>query len=217
MVGFATFADFWGPPHLFQTFIESLPRQNDKAAFVFNTYGFISVKTLKALDKWVTARGFKVVASHSLHTPESYPPMIARGKGYAQSPNEREMENLDSFISGLDQLLNHLREGKEIKRRRLRIGFVNSLLPMLPRTQARKDMGEKYVDESFCTECGLCEKNCPYKAIRLDPKPVFNMDECYGCWACYNHCPQKAIYTSKYRGVAHYPEPIDQLREKLKI
>ncbi len=217
VVGFATFTDFWGPPYLFQTFIESLPRQNDKPAFVFNTYGFISAKTLKVLDEWVTARGFKVVAGHSLHTPESYPPMIARGMGYAQAPNKREMKNLNGFISGLDQLLNHLREGKEIKRRKPRIGFVNSLLPMLPRTQARKDMGEKYVDELLCTECGLCEKNCPYKAIKLSPKPVFDMDECYGCWACYNHCPQKAIYTTKYRGVAHYPQPVDVLREKLSV
>ena len=217
VVGFATFTDFWGPPHLFQTFIESLPQQNSKRAFVFNTYGFISGKTLKMLDEWVTARGFQVVAGHSLHTPESYPPMIARGMGNARAPSKREMRNFDGFISALNKLLNHLQVGKEVEKKKMRIGFVNSLLPTLPRTQARKDMGEKYIDESLCMECGLCEKNCPYRAITLSPKPAFNMDECYGCWACYNHCPHESIYTSKYRGVAHYPEPIDQLREKLKI
>lgn len=78
-------------------------------------------------------------------------------------------------------------------------------------------MGEKYVVEEFCTECGVCEKGCPYGAIWLDPKPVFNMDRCHGCWSCYNHCPERAIYTKKYRGAGHYPRPSDLLREKLSI
>ena len=82
-------------------------------------------------------------------------------------------------------------------------------------TRARKDMGEKFVDETLCKECGRCAKGCPYKAITLNPKPQFDMTKCYGCWYCYNHCPEKAIYTEKFRGVGHYPRPNDQLREKL--
>lgn len=90
IVGFAAFTDFSGPSKLVQTFIEKLPRQNNKLAFVFNTYGFISGKTLKILDKWVTTRGFKVIAGYSLHTPENYPPMIARGRGNEQAPAKRK-------------------------------------------------------------------------------------------------------------------------------
>ena len=86
----------------------------------------------------------------------------------------------------------------------------------MSRTMARKDMGEKFVDESLCTECGICEKGCPYNAIVLAPKPQFDMEKCYGCWYCYNHCPEKAIYTKKYRGVGHYPKANDQLVSKLK-
>ena len=78
-------------------------------------------------------------------------------------------------------------------------------------------MGEKHVDEALCTECGICEKGCPYGAIHLDPKPVFNMHKCHGCWSCYNHCPEQAIYTKKFRGVGHYPRPIDALKEKLRV
>ncbi len=217
IVGFAAFTDFLGPSKLVQTFIEKLPRQNNKPAFVFNTYGFISGKTLKILDKWVTAKGFKVITGRSLHTPESYPPMIAKGKGYEQSPSEKEMANFNSFISELDRLLYLLKEGKQITIKKISIGLLNCLLPMFSRIKARRDMGKKYVDESLCTECGICEKLCPYGAIKLSPNPVFNMNKCYGCWACYNHCPNKAIYTKKYRGIGHYPKPDSQLKEKLKV
>ena len=74
----------------------------------------------------------------------------------------------------------------------------------------------KFVDESLCTECGICEKGCPYNAIILAPKPQFDMDKCYGCWRCYNKCPELAIYTKKFRGVGHYPKANDQFVTKLK-
>ncbi|MFA5806211.1 MAG: EFR1 family ferrodoxin [Melioribacteraceae bacterium] len=217
IVGFAAFTDFLGLSKLVQTFIEKLPVQNNKPAFVFNTYGFISGKTLKILDKWVTTRGFKVIAGYSLHTPESYPPMIAKGRGNEQAPGEKKKNEFNSFISEFNRLLYTLGEGKEIKKNKIKIGLFEILLPMYSRTKAQKDMGEKYIDEALCTECGTCEKICPYEAIKLSPKPIFDMNKCYGCWACYNHCPNKAIYTKKYRGIGHYPNPNRQLLEKLEV
>jgi ferredoxin len=216
VVGFATFTDFGGPPYLFQTFIEGLPQQQDKLAFVFNTYGFWSVKTLRILERTVAAKGFNVIAGHSLQTPESYPPMIAQGRGAEDAPDEKKMSGFDTFISEIEQLLRNAKEGQRIEARRVRIGLLGSILPAFPRTRARADMGEKVVDESLCTECGTCEKGCPYEAIRMEPKPIFDQERCYGCWRCYNRCPEHAIYTEKYRG-PYYSKPNDQLREKLKV
>ncbi|MCK4410054.1 MAG: EFR1 family ferrodoxin, partial [Candidatus Eisenbacteria sp.] len=186
-------------------------------AFVLSTHGFISGKTLRAMESAVTSRGFRVVAGHALHTPESYPPMIVRGKGNEQAPNPKEQSAFDTFISELSRRLRGAQAERGTAGKRIRIGLLGSLMPSRPRTTARKDMGEKHVDEPLCTECGICEKGCPYGAIRLDPRPVFDTDECYGCWSCYNHCPEKAIYTKKFRGVGHYPRPIDLLREKLRV
>jgi len=216
IVGFATFTDFLGVPYLFEKFIEKLNHQNNKPAFVFNTYGMISGKTLKTFAELVTAKGFNVITGHSLHTPESFPPMIARGMSNKNAPNEKELGKFNKFISELDQIIENIIDGKEIKKAKISIGFLNSILPKRSRTKAREDMGEKYVDESLCIECGTCKKSCPYAAIELNPKPVFDMTKCYGCWACYNHCPQKAIYTKKFEGVGYYPKPNKQLIEKLK-
>ena len=194
-----------------QKFIQELPQQKNKAAFVFNTYGFMSGKTQGALDKWISAKGFLPVIGHKLHVPENYPPMILRGKGAENAPNTEELEEFKGFISELENIITDIKDGKELKK-----GKIKSGLMMFGRTKARKDMGEKFVDEKLCTECGTCEKLCPYNAIILDPKPIFDMTKCYGCWSCYNHCPTKAIYTKKFRDIAHYPKPNKQLKEKLK-
>ncbi len=217
IVGFATFTDFWGIPYLFQSFIESLSTPQGKLAFVFNTYGFLSAATLRNLRKKVAERGFKVIAGYSLHTPESYPPMIAGGRGYENSPNEKELQKFNEFISEFGEMLGQFEAGKDIGPPKVQIGMLNRILPSFSRTAARKDMGEKFVDTSLCAACGSCEKGCPYGAIHLDPLPVFDMTKCYGCWRCYNRCPNKAIYTQKFRGKPHYPKPIEPLKKKLNV
>lgn len=220
IVGFATFTDFGDPPFLIHQFMDNIPEQGAKLAFVFNTFGFMSGRTLKSLAKLATARGFNVVAGFSLHTPESYPPMILRGRGAENEPNEKKFQKFNGFISELDEIVHSFLEGKAIHKKKLRMGFLNTLISTFisfSRTKAREDMGDKYVDEALCTECGRCAKGCPYGAITLAPTPQFDIVKCHGCWYCFNHCPEKAIYTEKYRGVGHYPKPRSQLKEKLTI
>ena len=214
-VGFATSTDFWGVPKALERFVESLPRQEAKPAFVLNTYGAVSGQTLRILLEQVTGKGFDVLAGHSLRMPESYPPMIAGKMGAAGSPGKRELRSFDGFVSELGGLVGALQDGHHVGGHKPQIGVVNGLFPRRARTTARDDMGEKHVDVSACTECGVCERLCPYGAIKLDPKPVFDMSTCYGCWRCYNRCPEHAIYTDKFRGGPYYTGPSKLLREKL--
>jgi NAD-dependent dihydropyrimidine dehydrogenase PreA subunit len=210
--GFASPTDFWGLPSAFEAFIERLPRQEGKPAFVFNTYGALSGQTLRILGEAVSARGFEVVAGHSLRMPENYPPMIARGMGARGAPSAKGLRAFDAFVS---EAARRLEAGRRGGVGLPRIGFLNGIIPRTPRTKARDDMGEKFVDASSCTECGLCARSCPYGAIRLDPKPVFDMDSCRGCWRCYNLCPSRSIRTAKFRGEPHYRGPDAALRERL--
>lgn len=215
VIGFAAPVEFWGPPILVKMFIDKLPAQTDKPAFVVSTYGLISGKTLQILKDWVSEKGFKVITGYSLQMPENFPPLITKGITSENAPSLKALSRFNSFVLKLSTLLNYapiekIREGK------LSIGFVNSILPVHPRTKAKEDMGNKYVEASLCIECGICRDKCPYGAIELNPKPVFNMDKCYGCWSCFNHCPNKAIYTDKVKGKGHYPRPAESLKEKLR-
>lgn len=217
IVGFATFTDYLGPPQLVYDFMQKMPQQKNKPAFVFVTYGFIPGNTLKALADLVEAKGFKVVAGHYLKMPESYPPAIVGGITDENAPDDKELKKFNNFIKDLDEIINTDVKNKEIKKAILKIGFINRLLPILSRTRSRKKMGEKFVDQGLCIKCGLCAKECPYDAIILAPFPAFDMTKCYGCWRCYNRCPKKAIYTKKFRNIGNYPKPNENLEKKLMI
>lgn len=216
IVGFATFTDTWEPPNLFIDYIQQLPEQNLKPAFLVNTFGFHSGKTLKRMNQYVTGKGFLVIGGHSLMTPENFPPMIRAGLGGAKHPNKRRLKKFNEFIMDLGRQINNIKNNVKIEPGKIKIGIMNTLLPPFPRGILNLLMGEKKVDNELCTECGICSRNCPRGAITLDPKPRFDNRKCHFCWACYNKCPQKAIYTSQFRGKYHYSEPNDILKEKLK-
>lgn len=215
VVGFGTPTDFWGVPRAFEAFIDRFPPQSGTPAFVFNTFGAFSGKTLRILSELVSARGFEVLAGHSLHMPENYPPMLSGKMASPDAPSPAEVAGLDAFIAELGGILTAATAGGRVESRKLRLSFFDSLVPRRARTTARDDMGEKYVDESACTGCGTCARDCPYGAIDLDPLPVFDMGACYGCWRCYNRCPSRAIHTKKRPQAPYYAGPSDALRAKL--
>jgi ferredoxin len=215
IVGLASFTDFWGTPQLFHSFLNKVDTVQNKNAFVLNTYGFFSGKTLKQLSILAKRKGFNVLAGHSLHTPENYPPMRTQNREYDDAPKPKEFEAFNDFISRLNIVLNTIASEKKPKRESIKIGLMGTLLPAFSRTMAKKDFGNQEVNESLCSECGVCSKGCPYGAIQLNPYPVFDHDKCFGCWYCYNHCHVKAIYTPKFNGTGHYPRPIKELVDKL--
>lgn len=217
IVGFATFTDFLGVPQYFYTFFDKMSPQPNKHAFVFNTFGNISGKTLKALAELAKSKKFNILSGHSLHTPESYPPMRVRNKAFDDSPNQKELRRFDDFIQRLESMLETIQSGKIPKNERITIGLLGTMLPAFKRTKAKKDFGEQNVEDTLCKECGTCKKVCPYGAIELTPNPVFDHNKCCGCWACYNHCPEKAIYTKKFNGEGQYPRPNKELVNKLEL
>ena len=216
IVGFATFTDFFAPPKLMHSFVNKIADQGGKKAFVLNTFGFTSGKLLQTFSGLAENAGFDVLTGFSLHTPEAYPPMRKRGLAADNAPNEKELKKFDAFISDLAGIVEGLKNGREVGKRKIVMPLAGKILPARKRTQAKKDFGIQKVDTDRCNECGICMKGCPYEAITMNPKPVFDHDVCAGCWRCYNNCPKKAIYTNKFRGDYQYHGPSEKLKNKLK-
>ncbi len=214
VIGLATFTDSWEPPPLMRRFIQELRPWQGMPAFVFNTYGFSSGKTLKTMSRLATDRGCTVFAGHSLHTPESYPPMIAAGHGAEDHPDVEEMQTFNAFITELDRCVSTIAQGGTVEGREFDAGKYR-FVPRIPWIIAILNTGRYSLDASRCTECGTCAKVCPYDAITFGPKPIFSMRKCYTCWACYNHCPAQAIATTWYWGGVQYAQPNDHMKSVL--
>lgn len=49
-------------------------------------------------------------------------------------------------------------------------------------------------DYSLCKSCGMCEKGCPPKAIKMiAAKPSLDMSSCIRCFCCHELCAHEAI------------------------
>lgn len=45
-----------------------------------------------------------------------------------------------------------------------------------------------------CIGCGICVKNCPKEAIRVENfHAIIDEEKCVGCGICMQKCPKKAI------------------------
>ncbi len=57
---------------------------------------------------------------------------------------------------------------------------------------ARQVLPKKLLDEQLCTQCGICEQECPAAAISCRPFPEFGTN-CMLCYNCVRLCPETAI------------------------
>ena len=214
IIGFATFTDFGAPSACFYSFSERIDSQKGKYAFVLNTYGSISFNTLFLMKELAESKKLQVIGGHSLHTPESYPPMRRRRLSFDGSPGKREMAAFNRFICRLDQ---QIESGGKPNIYTIKPSPYSHLFRGYARDKAKRDFGIQQVLVAKCSECGTCALLCPYHAIELSPKPVFDHDKCKGCWSCYNHCSNKAIYTRKFKGEFQYAKPNERIKKKLSI
>jgi ferredoxin len=63
-----------------------------------------------------------------------------------------------------------------------------------------------FCSDSNCNSCGVCEKVCLSKKIKLtDKKPVWQKNVlCYMCYACINYCPQQSVQINDIPGKKSY-------------
>ncbi|HBD96188.1 MAG: hypothetical protein A2015_08945 [Spirochaetes bacterium GWF1_31_7] len=207
IIGIAAWTDFFGPPLFLKNCLKKM-KGHKKHAFVFNTYGNMSGRTLPVLKSCVRKQGFKVIGGHSLNTPENFPPLINNGLKNDTAPSTVELKKFDTFINELDEWFFNSSS-------KVSFPFDGYLMPVFPRTMAKMFIKKKVADPGICTQCGLCKTLCPYDAISLAPFPVFNEKKCNGCWVCYNRCPVSAISVGSLRTEGKYEKPHENLIKKL--
>lgn len=60
----------------------------------------------------------------------------------------------------------------------------------------RRVLGKFYIADEHCTGCGICERTCPAKTIRMSGEKPYWTSTCEDCNRCINLCPEQAIQVS---------------------
>jgi len=136
---------------------------------------------------------------------QAVPDCVVLGTGGVQSA-EDVLEFLLAGADAVQMLSAALLKGKDLYAKILaalpstleKYGFVSvadarasGLTPWEPRWTPRVPV----VDKATCTRCGLCEKLCPYFAMKAPKNVAAKADPqtCFGCGLCESRCPVGAI------------------------
>ncbi|HOQ25706.1 MAG TPA: 4Fe-4S binding protein, partial [Methanomassiliicoccaceae archaeon] len=69
------------------------------------------------------------------------------------------------------------------------LGLEATLNLLTDHDRARREAGAKALLRSqLCTQCGICLRSCPTKALRLDDGIVVNEEKCTSCGRCAEAC-----------------------------
>ena len=176
-------------------FINALAPIDGALAVPFVTWG----KACSGVALWqmgaaLISKGFalagaaKVLAVHSMMWRVENPP----GGGHPDEDERRQLSEMvatiwDRFSSANPPL---------IELDRLDYQPAELSLQMKEKVAAPWMIVPKSVDQTACSQCGVCEEVCPVQAIGLDPYPEFG-ETCCDCFNCIRLCPEDAIEPAK--------------------
>ena len=193
-VGFV-FPSYYGNlPRAVRAFVEKLEIKPNTYLFTVVTKGGVGSGSINAMDKALKAKNLRLNYGKCVHMPANYVVSYNPADG-------------DKKAKMLDKAEEHLRViAREITGR---MQSVRSL----PVTANNLYNDVEKLDAAFavngeCTGCGLCEKICPVRNIKLENGKPEWQHWCEHCVACISWCPAKAIdYGSKTKNRRRYRNP----------
>lgn len=189
------------PPPV-RRFIEGLPQQNGKHAFVFNTHGTLPALFMPVVVGNLSAAGFAVVGWADWYgdcSIQVFPsPYYTGGHPDAQDLAEAEAfgarmcQKSEDIHAGRDEV--PPTPGPENIPPMQAVAVTNMLCgTRSPHCGLRRD-----AEKCLYPKCGICEANCPMGYIDLENgKYGMHGDRCgdgHGCTYCEMLCPTGAIY-----------------------
>lgn len=204
IIGFVFPVYAWGPPEMVLEFIDRLEFDNFKDHYIFAvaTCGENIGNTMKLLDNRLKSKRIKLSGGFSIKMPNNY---IIMGDVDSRESERKKLADAESVLAEINKTV----EQRQADVFKLRKGFLGTVLTGIVNPMFNKhamDPG-KFFAEDACTGCGICERVCNCKTIKVDKKPVWG-SKCSQCLACIHYCPVQAIqYGIGTRKKGRYTNP----------
>jgi len=202
IAGFGYPVHAFNTPQFFLRFVKSLPKADDRPAFIFKTSGepfHANSASSMPLVRLLRKKGFCPMLERHLLMPYNimfrYPDALAK-QVYLHT---REMTNLIAF---------DVAKGGRHTLRCMPWTLVCMYLFRLQWFGAWINGPLITVKPELCTGCGLCAANCPAQNIRMEGgRPHFS-HHCTMCMGCAFRCPRDAVrpgFLNPWRVNGAYP------------
>ncbi|ACL75461.1 EFR1 family ferrodoxin [Ruminiclostridium cellulolyticum] len=192
IIGFVFPVYAWAPPKMVLDFISKLKLKNYSSNYTFcvPTCGRNVGNTVKVMEKCLNKININLSAGFSIIMPNNY---IVIGNVDSKDKESQKLAQAEKTLKNISQIISERKTG-----------MFNVIKGPFPRLfTVVNPLFNKYAvkTESFyatdkCNGCGICEKVCTSKSIKVDKRPKWGK-ECTQCLACINFCPTKATQFGK--------------------
>jgi ferredoxin/flavodoxin len=194
---------FTRTPVIIEEFADKLKNTGGKYIFAVCNYGGGTGDSLKILDEKLNMHGGRLFAKYGIHMTQNAfkkfwekPLVLNRNmakKVDAIVRNISRRKNGTFFFNIVMYLLLSPFRGLFISLTKNSLAKMSGLSPEDSLDRLIRHSDKTYRVNEKCDGCGICERICPVKNIRMvNSRPVWQ-NHCEACIGCYNWCPNRAI------------------------
>ncbi len=199
-LGIITPTYFWGLPSIVEDFLCNvlINTNGDNYIYCVATYGTTSGQVDYFIKKHLKMKNIKLNASYSIKTVDNWTVEFSvNDKEYITKTLLKEEEQIVEILNKIEN------KSCEFISNDKKSVFMCKMARIFY-DKARKTSHLNVNDR--CINCGLCEKDCPTKAIKIfDGKPLWVKERCTMCFRCLHRCPKFAInYDNKTQKNGQY-------------
>ena len=202
LIGFCSPTHGFNLPPIMLKFIYHFPKVKNADFFILNTRagmklykiflpglsGFAQI--LPAI--YLRLKGYKVVGMQPMDLPSNW---ISLHPGLREKVVHSIFERCEKITKKFaDKIINGNKVYKALLS--LPIDLAISPVGIAYYFFGRFAIAKTFIATDDCTQCGLCQENCPVNAIEKIHDRLYWTFNCESCMHCMNHCPQRAIETA---------------------
>lgn len=193
-IGFV-FPSYYGNlPRAVHAFVEKLSIKAGTYIFAIVTMGAVGQGSLGAMDRLLKTKGLRLNYGRGIIMPANYV------MSYNPADGDKKAKRLDKAA---ERLRVYAREASaQMQSVKALPVTANNLFNDI------EELDAAFTVDGKCSGCGLCEKICPVRNIKLATGRPEWMHHCEHCVACISWCPAKAInYGGKTQNRRRYRNP----------
>lgn len=193
-VGFVFPVYYYGVPKIVKEFIENLEFKGNIKPYIYAvlTCGGTISNADNMFISLFKKRGHEVNSIFSIIMPNNY---ILLSDIQTEKEQEELYEKAEAQVLDILYHLERDDNGNYCSNKGILPKLITKLAYPLYEHGGKT---KKFYSTEKCISCGICEKNCPSKAIEMvNKKPKWVKESCNLCLACIHRCPVRAIEYGK--------------------